>query len=211
MINEGLKLSSQFTVSDIELLSKDTKFQGFFQINQYRFRHKLFAGGWSGVIEREVFERGNAAGLLPYDPKTDEVVLIEQLRIPAIESMQRPWLFEIVAGMVDKKHEEPIEVAKREAQEEAGLEVNRCEFILDFLASPGGATESTDLFVGEVDASLATGIHGLEDEGEDIRVHVVSREQAYAMVEKGQINNATAIIALQWLQLNVERLQKAWN
>jgi len=211
MKNERLKLTSQFTVSDIEVLSKDNKFDGFFQINKYCFKHRLFAGGWSGIIEREVFERGNAAGLLPYDPITDEVVLIEQLRIPAIESMQHPWLFEIVAGIVDKEHENSKDVAKREAHEEAGLEVARCDFMLNFLSSPGGTTESTDLFVGEIDAGLATGIHGLDEEGEDIRVHVVSRNQAYEMVVNGQINNATTIIALQWLQLNVERLQTTWK
>jgi hypothetical protein len=49
--------------------------------------------------------------------------------------------------------------------------------------SPGGSTERIEVFVGEVDASQAKGIHGLAEEGEDIRVHVVSREQAYAWLK----------------------------
>lgn len=210
MKNEQLKLTSQFGIDDIELLDKENQFDGFFKVNKYRFKHRLFAGGWSDVIEREVFERGHAAALLPYDPSTDEVVLIEQLRIPAIESMEQPWLFEIVAGMLDKECENSEEVAKREAYEEAGLTVKRCQYIMNFLSSPGGTSESTDLYIGEVDASTASGIHGLlEEEGEDICVHVVSRETAYGMVCNGQINNAATIIAIQWLQLNVERLQMA--
>lgn len=210
MKNEKTKLTNQFDLSDIEIVAKENVFNGFFKINKYSFKHRLFSGGWSELIEREVFERGHAAALLPYDPLRDQVVLIEQLRVPAMEKMQHPWLFEIVAGMIDKMEESSESVVKREAFEEAGLSVPNCEFVLNFLSSPGGTSESTDLYVGRVDASTASGIHGLPEEGEDIRVHVVSRETAYEMVVNGQINNASTIIALQWLQLNVERLQKSW-
>ena len=93
---------------------------------------------------------------------------------------------------------------------EAGLEVARSQFALSYLVSPGGTTERIDVFIGEVDSSLASGLHGLADEGEDIRVHVVSREQAYAWVESGRIDNAATVIALQWLQLHLDQVRQAW-
>ena len=84
------------------------------------------------------------------------------------------------------------------------------EKITRYLASSGGCSETLDVFVGRVESQLASGIHGLPEEGEDIRVHVVSREQAYQWVESGKIENAASIIALQWLQLNHLRLQQQW-
>lgn len=69
---------------------------------EYRFKHRLFEGGWSKEIVREVFERGHAGAILPYDPQTDNVVLIEQIRFPAFESSETPWLLEIVAGMIEE-------------------------------------------------------------------------------------------------------------
>uniref|UniRef100_T1I417 ADP-ribose pyrophosphatase n=1 Tax=Rhodnius prolixus TaxID=13249 RepID=T1I417_RHOPR len=133
----------------------------------------------SAEVSREIPERGHAVVLLPYDPVRDEVVLIEQIRIAAYDTSPTPWLFELVAGMIESG--ESLEaVARREAQEEAGLNVGRCKPIISYLASPGGTSERLAVMVGEVDARAAQGIHGLAKENEDIRVHVVSREQSYA-------------------------------
>ncbi|MEY0571284.1 ADP-ribose diphosphatase, partial [Providencia huaxiensis] len=160
-------------------------------------------------VKREVFERGHAGVLLAYDPKRDEVVLIEQIRIPAYETSQTPWLLEVIAGMVEEG-ESPEEVVRREATEEAGITIGRCKPIVSYLSSPGGTSERMYVYVGEVDATTATGIHGLACENEDIRVHVVSREQAYQWVEEGIIDNAASVIALQWLQLHHVTLRKDW-
>ncbi|GAA06901.1 ADP-ribose diphosphatase [Photobacterium leiognathi] len=197
-----------FGMEDVDILAKETVYQGFFKMVKYRFRHKLFAGGWSGEISREMFERGHAAALLPYDPITDEVVLIEQFRVGAMAAGCAPWQLEIVAGMIDHQDESAEDVVKREAVEEAGLTVAELEKVTRYLSSSGGCSEMLDIFVGTVDSTQAGGIHGLEEESEDIRVHVVSREQAYEWVESGKIENAASIIALQWLQLNYSRLQK---
>jgi len=140
----------------------------------------------------------------------DEVVLIEQIRIAAFDTSDTPWLLEMVAGMIEVG-ESDEEVARREADEEAGLAVGRVKRMLSYLASPGGTSERTAVLVGEVDATQASGIHGLVDENEDIRVHVVSREQAYQWVEEGTIDNAASVIALQWLQLHYESLQNEWK
>ncbi|PSW15096.1 ADP-ribose diphosphatase [Photobacterium sanctipauli] len=195
-----------FTRDDIEVLSTEPLYQGYFSMVKYRFRHRLFAGGWSVPIERELFERGHAAALLPYDPITDRVVIVEQFRVGAMAANCAPWQLEIVAGIIEEG-ECSEEVVSREAVEEAGVSVSHLEKISRYLSSSGGCSETLDIFVGRVDSNLAKGIHGLEEEGEDIRVHVVSREVAYQWVESGKIENAASIIALQWLQLNYKRLQ----
>lgn len=195
--------------NDVEIIACETLYRGFFSLNLYRFRHRLFNGKVSGEIKREIFERGHAAVLLPYDPVTDEVVLIEQLRIAAINSSASPWLLEMVAGIIETG--ESVEaVCRREALEEAGVIVGRCKSVLNCLASPGGSSERLSIMVGEVDARTAEGCHGLIEENEDIRVHVVSREQAYRWVEEGAIDNAASVIALQWLALHHESLKAEW-
>lgn len=193
-----------FSKEDVKILAKKPLYKGFFQCNQYTFKHRLFAGGWSGEIEREVFERGHAAAVLPYDVKNDTVVLIEQFRFGALETQQSPWLLEVVAGIIEPgEHSE--EVVRREAIEEAGLTINSTRFILNCLLTPGGSTEHVDIYIGSVDSSEAGGLHGLADEGEDIRVHVVPRETAYQWVMEGKINNSATVIALMWLQINKDK------
>lgn len=199
-------MKQKFNRQDIELLEVKSVFDGFFTMNEYRFKHKLFNGGWSGEVKREVFERGNAVVVLPYDPKTDQVVLIEQIRIPVIHSGKSPWLLELVAGMIEPG-EVAIDVAHRELLEESGLSAKQVHHISSYFSSPGGTSEQFDFFWGEVDASLAKGVHGLDDEDEDIQVHVMSREQAFTLVKNGIINNASTVIGLQWLELNYLCLQ----
>ncbi|TOG53708.1 ADP-ribose diphosphatase [Vibrio parahaemolyticus] len=203
------KRQDEFTSRDVEIISKESVFEGFFKMVKYRFKHKLFAGGWSDVVEREMFERGHAAAMLPYDPKTDQVVIIEQIRIGALEH-EHPWQLEIVAGMIDRA-ESAEEVIRREAEEEAGITVGRVASVTSYYPSSGGCSERLDVFVGEVDASKAHGIHGLDYEDEDIRVHVISREQAYQWVKDGIFENGASIIALQWLQLNHQELRSQWG
>ncbi|EJG0012635.1 ADP-ribose diphosphatase [Vibrio parahaemolyticus] len=203
------KRQDEFTSRDVEIISKESVFEGFFKMVKYRFKHKLFAGGWSDVVEREMFERGHAAAMLPYDPKTDQVVIIEQIRIGALEH-EHPWQLEIVAGMIDRD-ESAEEVIRREAEEEAGITVGRVASVTSYYPSSGGCSEKLDVFVGEVDASKAHGIHGLDYEDEDIRVHVLSREQAYQWVKDGIFENGASIIALQWLQLNHQELRPQWG
>ncbi|KFB99184.1 ADP-ribose pyrophosphatase [Trabulsiella guamensis ATCC 49490] len=199
-----------FSKKDVEIIARESLYRGFFSLDLYRFRHRLFNGEMSGEVTREIFERGHAAVLLPFDPVRDEVVLVEQIRIAAYDTSETPWLLEMVAGMIEEG-ETVEDVARREAVEEAGLIVGRTRPVLSYLASPGGTSERLSILVGEVDASTASGIHGLADENEDIRVHVVSREQAYQWVEEGKIDNAASVIALQWLQLHYQALRNEWK
>ena len=199
----------EFTPQDVEIVSKETLFRGFFKMVKYTFRHKLFEGGWSKPIEREMFERGHAAALLPYDPIRDEVVIVEQIRVGALEH-ENPWQYEIVAGIIDTD-ESAEQVARREAMEEAGVEVTHVLPITSYYPSSGGCSEKLDVMVGCIDATTAQGVHGLDYEGEDIRVQVMSREQAYQLVQQGVFENGATIIALQWLQLNYQDLQSKWK
>ncbi len=199
---------TKYNTDDVQVLQQRSLFQGFFRIVKYSFRHKLFSGGWSPVIERELFERGHAAALLPYDPISDQIVLIEQIRVGALHGSQ-PWQFEIVAGIIDEG-ETPEQVVRREALEEAGIVVHQIEKISHYYSSSGGCSETLDVFVGQVDSSTASGIHGLAAEGEDIQVHVVPRQQAYQMVRDGVIENGASIIALQWLELHRDELKQRW-
>lgn len=199
---------SLFQPSDVQIASKETVFNGFFKVVKYTFKHRLFAGGWSQPVIREMFERGHAAALLAYDATRDQVVLIEQIRVGALEHSS-PWQLEIIAGINDK--DEPLDqVVRREAKEEAGIDIGEVQHISHYYPSSGGCSETLDVFIGQVDASLASGVHGVDDEDEDIQVHVMSRQQAYQLVESGVIENGATIIALLWLELNHQKIKQRW-
>lgn len=193
-----------------DIVERQECYRGFFRLERYRLSHRLYDGSMSGVIERELFERGHAAAVLLYDPWRDAVVLQEQFRIGALEAVGGPWLLEIVAGMIEPG-ESAEEVVCRESQEEAGCEISTLEFICDYLVSPGGTSERISLFCGRVDTQGVGGIHGLAHEDEDIRVEVVSFAAAWELLQQGQVNSASPIIALQWLAMQRERLRRLWT
>lgn len=198
-----------FGAQDIQIEEKKTLFSGFFQLVNYRFRHRLFQGGWSKPLERELLERGHAVAVLPYDVERDQVVLVEQIRVGALMDAQ-PWQFEIVAGMIEEG-ELAEEVALRELEEEAGLTAQKIKKMGHFYPSSGGCSERLTLYIAQIDAHLAQGIHGLATEGEDIRVHVVDLSEALSWIENGKIENAASIISLQWLALHRVSLRNEWN
>jgi len=210
MTNKILPNIHRFNHKDVNILKVESKFKGFFTINEVNVKHKLFEGGESKVLTREIFERGDAVVLMPYDPVTDSVVIIEQFRLGAL-SADTPWQLEFIAGMFGK-NEEPIDVAIREAKEEANLDINEDNIvtITKFFPSPGGTSECIHLFAAKVDSSNIGGVYGLEEEGEDILVHVIPRLQAQELLNKGKISNASTIIGLQWLQLNYLMLKETW-
>ncbi|NNJ17889.1 NUDIX domain-containing protein [Pseudomonas putida CSV86] len=194
----------------VEIVQRDTCFQGFYRLDRVRLRHELFAGGMGREISRELFVRHDAVCVLPYDPQRDEVVLIEQFRVGALGKTANPWLVELVAGLIDKD-EQPEEVAHREAQEEAGLTFSALWPMTRYFPSPGGSDELVHLYLGRCSSEGAGGLHGLEEEGEDIRVRVWAFEDALQAVRDGLIANAASIIALQWLALNRDEVRGMWS
>lgn len=194
---------------DVEVVEREACFRGFYQLDRLHLRHRLFAGGMGKLINRELFVRHDAVCVLPYDPQRDCVVLIEQFRVGALDKSVNPWLIELVAGLIDKD-EQPEEVARREAVEEAGLELAELWPLTQYYPSPGGSDERVHLYVGRCDSHGAGGVHGLEEEGEDIRVLVWSLDEALAALDDGRIDNAASIIALQWLALNRDKVRERW-
>jgi ADP-ribose pyrophosphatase len=195
---------------DVEILEKETPYKGYFQIDRYRLRHRAFDGGWTEPMTREIFERGHAVGVLLYDPQLDRVGLIEQFRPGAYAAGWKPWLIEVVAGIIEEG-EDLRDVARREVREEAGCEVLDLVDVAEFLVTPGGSSETMTLYCGRVDASALGGLHGLAHEGEDIRVFTLPSDEAIAMAKDGRINNATAIIALLWLAGERDALRRSWT
>ena len=194
----------------VEILDRTVVFDGYFQMVRYRLRHWQFAGCFGPELVREVFVRGHAAAVLPYDPVRDEVVLVEQFRAGALETPCDPWLLETVAGIVEDG-ESADEVARREALEEAGLEVLDLAAVCSCFMSPGGSSEIVHVFIGRVDATAAGGIFGLEGEGEDIKVHVLPFAQAQAWLDEGRLRVATTLLAVQWLARHHEALHARWR
>jgi ADP-ribose pyrophosphatase len=193
-----------------QIIEKKAVFDGFFKVNQVTFKHTLYRGGWSEPLEREVFERGNCVAVLLYDPKRDEVVIIEQVRAGALKlGAEQAWLLEIVAGAIEEG-ETAEDVAYRESIEESGCEVQELIKIMDFFTSPGGTSELLTLFCGKVDTTNVGGIHGLEHEHEDIAVKAVAFNEVCELLENGKLLSAIPIIAVQWLQLNRLSLREKW-
>ncbi len=193
-----------------EILNKEVIYQGFFRLERYRLKHTLYGGGWSSEITRELFRRGSCVAVLLYDPDADKVVLIEQFRTGAILKANKAWLVEIVAGAIEEG-EVAEAVAYRESLEEAGCEIQQLMVINEFYTTPGGSSEWITLFCGKVDSTTVGGIHGLDHEDEDIWVRTVSFDEAYLMLENGEIDSAIPIIAIQWLALNRQKLRQEWG
>jgi len=199
----------KLTREDVEVLDRETLYDGYFRLDRYRLRHALHGGGWSAPVLREVLERGHAAALLPYDPVRDEVVLVQQFRPGAYAAARGPWLNEVVAGIVEEG-ETPEDVVRREAREEAGLTVGELAPIHDFLVSPGGTSHTVALYCGKVDAGAGGGLFGNDHEHEDIRAVVYPFAEAMALLATGAAADAATIVALLWLCLNREALRTKW-
>lgn len=193
--------ADRYTGKDVEVLGREQLFRGFFSMIKLTLRHKLFSGDWSEPIVRELFERGSCVGVLLYDPQHELLALAEQFRVGALEGAESPWLYEVVAGMVEPG-EQLEEVARRETLEEADLIPDRLLPICDYWVSPGNTSERMYLFCALLDLSTAGGIYGLDHESEDIRLHVMPRTEAFALLDDGQCNNAATTISLMWLRMN---------
>lgn len=201
---------TNFTQNDYEIVQRDVPYQGVFRMARYLIRHKLYNGEMSQVLSREVMERRSAVAVLPYDPVTDQVVLIEQFRAGALANPQSPWLIEIVAGVFNPE-ESPISVAVREAKEEANCEILDLYPICEYFVSPGGSNEYINVYIGRVAGPIVCGTFGLAEENEDIRTFCVSTDDAYRLLQQGEIKTAPAAVSILWLQLNREWLRQLWQ
>ncbi|GED21301.1 NUDIX domain-containing protein [Halomonas halmophila] len=190
--------SAAFGADDVDLLERRYLYQGFFRLDALRLRHRLFEGGWSATMTREVHHRHDAVGVLLYDAERDAVVLVEQFRAGAIDDPVSPWKLECVAGLVEPG-ETAAEVARREAMEEAGCSVGELHEVHTYYPSPGACDEQVTLFCGLIDSRGLGGVHGLAEEHEDIRVHVLSFPRCWELLQAGRLDNAMCLIGFHWL------------
>jgi len=194
---------------DVEILNESVLSERFFTLKQYKVKHSSFLEGDCPAVVRERLEGKTAVSILLFDPRKDAIVCVEQFRIGLMGVAERAWSIETVSGFCDIAHEQPHEVAAREVFEETGCELQDLIEVGEFFVSPGSSTERITVFVGCVDSTTVSGVHGLAHEGEEIRPLVISRETAVSQLFE-ELNSTSIIIALQWLQLNLDELNQRW-
>jgi len=193
----------------VDIVERETVFQGYFRMDRYKLSHSLHDGGDSPVLTREVLERGQVAAVIPFDPIRREIILIEQFRPGALAAGWEPWQLEIVAGVIEPG-ETAEEMARRETLEESGCEATALFHLGRYLSSPGCTSESIEMFCARVDSSKAGGIHGLADEGEDILVKAFPLEEVFQLLDDGEILNAMSLIGLQWFRNTQNEIDQSW-
>ncbi|NQX90095.1 MAG: NUDIX domain-containing protein [Halioglobus sp.] len=198
-----------FGTQDVRVLKDEKVYSGYFSMRRLTLQHQRFAGGWSEPIVREVFDRGDAVAVLPYAPESDTLVMVEQFRPGAMRGEDSPWMLELIAGVVETG-EVDEEVVHREAMEEAGCEIVDLVPIATVFPSAGACTEQVRLYCGRVSHAAVGGIFGLDEEGEDILVHSLSRRDTLQLLNEDRIPNGHTLIALQWLQMHGDALRKQW-
>ena len=186
----------------------DPAHAGFFSVNIHQLRHRRFDGGQSDLLTREVFVVGDAVTVLPYDPLRDRVLLIEQFRMgPFGRGDPLPWQLEAIAGRIDPG-ETPEAAARREAVEEAGLVLGRLEKVAEYYPTPGAVAEYLYSYVALCDLpDGVAGVFGAEDEGEDIKGHLLSFDRLVEVMAAGEIGNAPLLLTVLWLQRERSRLR----
>ncbi len=201
-------LKAKFDRKDVEVLDDKRILDGFFKMYLLKVRHKLFSGGWSRELVRELFHRGEAVAAVLYDPERDLIGLVDQFRVGALGSEYGPWCLEVVAGVIEPG-ETAEDVTRREIEEEAGIKSTKLIPITHYYSTPGGCSELIHLYCALCDLSTGSGRHGLEAEDEDIYLHVIPAKEIFSDMLNSRANNAATLIGLQWLQQNRASLRSS--
>ncbi|MGB2201575.1 MAG: NUDIX domain-containing protein [Pseudooceanicola atlanticus] len=202
------QVGSDVARDKVDLLETRADHAGYFVTTTNRLSHPTFGGDMSEPLVREVFHGADAAIVLPYDPSRDRILLVDQFRMgPWGRGATYPWQLEPVAGRIDPG-ESPEACARRETEEEAGLVLQKLLPIGSGYPSPGCVTEYFYIYVGLCDLpDGAEGHHGVEDEAEDIRTHILDWAQAEDLLTRGEADNVPLILALVWLSRERSRLR----
>lgn len=192
---------------DVRVEARRHLHTGYFSYQEQDLGFRRFDGRWHPPVRRAAFVGGDAATVLPWDPALDAVLVVEQFRAgPFLRGDPRPWTLEPIAGRIDPG-ETPEQAVRREALEEAGLALGRLHHVGDYYPSPGAVTEYVYSFVAEARLSGRGGeIGGVAGEDEDIRTHLVPREEMMSLIASGEAATGPLILSMLWLEANRERL-----
>ncbi|MGY1654167.1 NUDIX domain-containing protein [Geodermatophilus sp. SYSU D01119] len=182
-------------VRDVELLAA-----AWHVLRRTTFDQRRRDGRWT-TEQRETYDRGNGAALLPYDVARRTVLLTRQFRFPAyVNGSPDGMLVEAAAGLLDEQDAETA--VRREAAEELGVAVGEVTRVFDVFTSPGSVTERVVCFAAPyTPADRVSAGGGVAEEGEDIEVLELDVDEALAMVDDGRIADAKTIMLLQWAVL----------
>lgn len=198
------------TFSRADIVHHGTRhaYDGYFNAEEITASHARFDGAVNGPLTRSVFRVADAVTVLPYDPVRDRILLIQQVRFgPYANGDADPWLLEPVAGLIDAG-ESAEQAARREAREEANLDLGDLHFVGRYYPSPGGLAQVLFSYLAIADLpDSAAGPGGHADENEDILGHVVPYDIACRMLAEGVMADAPQIISMQYLMLNRDRLR----
>lgn len=196
-----------YSHSDVEIQSREFLYKGFVQVEKVRFIHRLFnQENYTSPITRELIRRKEAAGVLIYDDQQKRFALIEQFRVGAVDDLESPWQLEIIAGVLDG-NESPEDCIRRESIEESGCQIKHLEHLFTFYPSAGACNEIFHLYVAKADLPAVGGIHGIEEEGENIQLHIIEYSKLNALLQSNRLRNAPVIMALQWLSQHINGLE----
>lgn len=203
-------MASISTPSRVEHEGSEVLYQGYLRVERHTYATEKYSGQMSEPVTREILRSGAAAVVLLYDAAKDSFILVEQFRTGAyLNGFADCWLLECVAGMIDPG-ETPEETAAREVEEETGCRVGRLERIGQFLTSPGITDETVTIFVGAAEVAQAGGVHGKASEAEDIQTRILSRNEALAALDRGEVVNIVTQTALLWFARHGEALRQRW-
>lgn len=196
--------------SDVQVMNASKPYKGFFNVEELDLSFRRFDGSMSDTINRSVFVSVDCSVVLPYDPVRDRVMLIEQFRVGAyLRGDPNPWTIEPIAGRIDAG-EDPEDAARREAHEEAKIDIRALHSISAAYPSPASTTELLFVFLGITDLPDGSeGIAGETSEAEDIRSHVLDWADFDAGLNSGKYNLLPLFVAGHWLARNRDRLRAA--
>ena len=194
-----------------KIVKRQVEFDGYHRVETITCQPRsLRHAGDAAEMTREVMFCKKIAAVLLYAPESDRILLNQQFRLGAMMAgCEDPFLFEVAAGAVDDG-ESVEDAARREAFEETGAEISDLEFVAKAYTSAGCLAEEFHLFIGRIPPAADSGFYGLEDEGEEIKTHLLPTQDVFAMLDRGEIMNAPAAVLMHWFARHHNDIRSRW-